>query len=191
MSSEDIAEKLSNALNDDECARVEQLIANGADVNQADAQGTRPLQHAAESGCTRCLTLLLSRGAEIEAVDKRQKKPLELAIEHDCPNIVDLLLLHGANIGTTGDDGASATIKTMLQKAQHQRHNVEATVARIMKMDEERKAKALNAERITQGVFLADGRYGAVHAGVWHLPDVESEDFAPSVRFVLHVLFQS
>ena len=67
MSPENIAEKLSKALKDNECACVEELIANGANVNQADAEGARPLQHAAGTGCMRCLTLLLDHGADIQA----------------------------------------------------------------------------------------------------------------------------
>ena len=58
---------MSKALKDNECTHVEELIANGADVNQASVKGTRPLQHAAKTGCTRCVTLLLNRGADIQA----------------------------------------------------------------------------------------------------------------------------
>ena len=61
------AEMLSKAIKDNECARVEELIANGVDINQVDAEGSRPLQHAAQTGCMRCLKLLLNHGADIQA----------------------------------------------------------------------------------------------------------------------------
>ena len=125
---------------------------------------------------------LLEANADIEVVDKEQNKPLQLAIKNDCSKIVDLLLLHNATIEKTDVDGASATIKAMLQKAQHQRAHIDDTVTRIVQMDKARKGKALNVERIKQGALLSDGAYGPVYAGVWHLPDIESEHLVPSVR---------
>ena len=65
MASENHADKLSTALKDNECAQVEELIDSGADVNQTDAEGARPLQYAAETSCIRYLTLLLNHSADI------------------------------------------------------------------------------------------------------------------------------
>ena len=67
MLPQDITKALSAALKDNECARVKELITNCADVNQANAEGMRLLQYAAETGCMRCLALLLNHGADIEA----------------------------------------------------------------------------------------------------------------------------
>ena len=77
MSSENIAEELSVALKNNECARVEELIANDADVNQADAEGLRPLQNAAQTGCMRCIELLLNNGADIRATIELWWRPDE------------------------------------------------------------------------------------------------------------------
>ena len=67
MTPQNDVDKLSKALKNNECARVEELIAKGADVNQADAEGTKPLQHVVKTGCMCCLTLLLNNGADIRA----------------------------------------------------------------------------------------------------------------------------
>lgn len=108
-------------------------------------------------------TLLLV--AIIEAVDNEQKKPLQLAVENDCSSVIDLLLQYNATVGTMNVDGVSATIRVILQKAQHQRAHIDGTVERIMQMDEERKKKVLSAERITQGILLGSGTHGLVHIG--------------------------
>ena len=127
--------------------------------------------HVAMNQCTdgnaEVVRALLAAGANVEAVDIEQKKPFQLAVENDCPNIVDLLLVHNASVEMTDVGNASATIKAMLHKAQHQRAHVDDTVARIVQMNKERKAKVLNAECITQGDPLTRDRYGLVHAGVW------------------------
>ena len=78
------AEKLSAALRNNKCARVEKLIVNGADVNQADAEGTKPLQNAAESGCMQCLTVLLNHGAGIGAT-----------VSMDAPSAVSIAAANG------------------------------------------------------------------------------------------------
>jgi 26S proteasome non-ATPase regulatory subunit 10 len=165
----------------------------GEENDIASSAGQTPLHVAANERTDRSAEIvraLLAAGADIEAVDKDQKTPLQLAVESDCPNIVDLLLQHNANVGTIDVDSASAEIKAMLHKARCQRKHAYETAVRIMK-DEERKAKALNAERIKQGmVSLGEGAYGIVLDGVWHLPDVDSDDLVPSVRVILHSRFK-
>ena len=163
-------------------------------INAVNSNGQTPLHVAMNQwtdGNVEVARVLLVEGADIEAVDKEQNKPLQLAIGNNCTNLVNLLLLYNATIGETNIDGASATIKEMLQKAQYQRKHAYDTAAHIVQMDEERRKMALNAERITQGVLLGSGTYGLVYAGVWHLPDVKSENLAPSVRFrpIVHLCF--
>ena len=99
MPSKTIAEKLSKALDDDdECVRVEELIANGVDVNEADAKGTAPLQQFAKSGCMRCLTLLLEHGAEIEATDADDVSALYNAAKHGKLEAMQFLCDRGVSV---------------------------------------------------------------------------------------------
>ena len=105
MSSEGLAEKLLEALKNNECSQVEELIANGIDVNQVDAKGTKPLQHSAKTGCTRCLTLLLNHGAQIEAVDTNGTTALTYAAHHEKRAGVQFLHDRGANAFTTDRTG--------------------------------------------------------------------------------------
>ena len=69
MTPQDYTEELVRALKRNKCARVGELIANGADINRADAKGMRPLQYAAVIGCARCLRTLLGHGAETADAD--------------------------------------------------------------------------------------------------------------------------
>ena len=93
MSPENTAEKLSKALKDNDCVQIESLIANGVDVNQIDAEGTRPLRHVAETGCMHCLTLLLNYGADIgTTATMNAPSAVSIAASNDHTDVLKCLL---------------------------------------------------------------------------------------------------
>lgn len=93
MSPKDVAGTLSEALKDNDCARVEELIADGAGVSRIDTKRMRPLRYAAESGCMQCVTLLLSRGADVQAtVSMNAPSALSIAASNGHVDVLECLL---------------------------------------------------------------------------------------------------
>lgn len=70
---------------------VELLLARGADVNLADADGGTALMCAASSGLTQIVRLLLARGADVSAKHKSGKTALQWAEAAKYEDIVELL----------------------------------------------------------------------------------------------------
>lgn len=62
-----------NAINKNNFALVEQLIQNGADVNELDSNQDAPLVMAAYKGYNQIVKLLLASGADVSAVDPGMK----------------------------------------------------------------------------------------------------------------------
>uniref|UniRef100_A0A452T7A4 Arf-GAP with coiled-coil, ANK repeat and PH domain-containing protein n=1 Tax=Ursus maritimus TaxID=29073 RepID=A0A452T7A4_URSMA len=73
------------------------LLQNGANVNQRDVQGRRPLHHATVLGHTGQVCLFLKRGANQHATDEEGKDPLTIAVEAANADIVTLLRLARMN----------------------------------------------------------------------------------------------
>lgn len=64
---------LMNAINKNDSARVQELIQQGTDVNQLEANGDAPLVMAAYKGYHEIVRLLLEAGADVGAVDPSMK----------------------------------------------------------------------------------------------------------------------
>ncbi|WP_374754515.1 ankyrin repeat domain-containing protein [Runella zeae] len=64
---------LMNAINKNNAALVQQLIENGVDVNELDANQDAPLVMAAYKGYHQIVKLLLEAGADVKAVDPGMK----------------------------------------------------------------------------------------------------------------------
>lgn len=64
---------LMNAINKNNLSLVEQLIQNGADVNELDSNHDAPVVIAAYKGYNQILKALLEAGADVRAVDPGMK----------------------------------------------------------------------------------------------------------------------
>ena len=64
---------LMNAINENNFSLAQQLIRNGADVNELDSNQDAPLVIAAYKGYSEIVKLLLESGADIRAVDPGMK----------------------------------------------------------------------------------------------------------------------
>ena len=81
---------------------VRQMLAKGADVNAASADGVTPLHVAASTGNRQIVELLIAAGAHVNASDSIERTPLSIAIENGRADAVGLLLTHDARAGKPG-----------------------------------------------------------------------------------------
>ncbi|MGH9764818.1 MAG: ankyrin repeat domain-containing protein [Blastocatellia bacterium] len=70
---------------------VEQIINNGADVNQGDEQGWTPLNFAAGKGNLPLVKLLVEKGADIFKVGRDQRTPYMIALAAGRVSVVKYL----------------------------------------------------------------------------------------------------
>ena len=93
-------------------AKVEALLAQGADVEAVDKSefgaGKTPLHIAAWRGHTAIVEALLAKGANVKAVNKDGATPLHEAAYHGHSAIVDALIAHGADVKAVTNDGRTS-----------------------------------------------------------------------------------
>ena len=98
---------------------IKQLIADGADVNAKNRDGTTPLQTAAIRGHKEFLQLLIANGADVNAKNEDRMTPLHCAaigtslnylsrggrygVDHK--EIAELLISAGADVNAQDEDG--------------------------------------------------------------------------------------
>ena len=78
---------------------IDLLLQDGAAVDAADAQGSRPLHEASRCGHLDVVNVLLAHGAKLDAkTDPLGVSALMLAIEHGHHDLVRLLVSRGASL---------------------------------------------------------------------------------------------
>lgn len=91
------------AVQKDDVAGLQALIARGADVNELDPNGDAPLVMAAYLGHTEIVRLLLDAGADVTAVDPGMKATaLHAAAYAGRTDAARLLIEHGIDIDRQG-----------------------------------------------------------------------------------------
>jgi hypothetical protein len=71
--------QLFGAVSSNDLISVERLLANGANIEAMDEEGTTPLHVATALGYTAMVKLLIARGANINAINTRGATTLTLA----------------------------------------------------------------------------------------------------------------
>ncbi|XP_073906711.1 ankyrin repeat domain-containing protein 35 isoform X2 [Castor canadensis] len=86
-----------------ECLTV--LLANGADINSKNEDGSTALHLATISCQPQCVKVLLQHGANEDAVDTENRSPLHWAASSGCASSVLLLCDHEAFLDVLDNDG--------------------------------------------------------------------------------------
>ena len=79
--------------------KLKRLIAEGMDINQANATGRTPLMAAVFYRNRRVVEELLAEGADVDAVDGVGRTALMMAINREDKDIIMLLINAGADVG--------------------------------------------------------------------------------------------
>jgi ankyrin repeat protein len=88
--------------------KAQQLLNDGAEVNDTDCFGSTPLYQAAATGHFDVVQLLLQSGASIDKTDVYGMTPLYAAAQRGHLQVVELLLHHNANPVLIDEDGKTA-----------------------------------------------------------------------------------
>lgn len=78
--------------------QIERHIYWGADINEVDPDGHRPMHVAAEQGRIAVVKMLLKHGAEIDAPDSRGQTAIQVALLSGRIQLADLLMKRGAKL---------------------------------------------------------------------------------------------
>lgn len=106
---------LSAAASQGATKAVEFLLANGANVNALDADGSTPLRNACSFGKAKGYLVaqqLIAAGANVNIVRSDDRTALKASIDGMNPDLLQLLIDNGAEV-----DGPKATDQTALMLA--------------------------------------------------------------------------
>jgi ankyrin repeat protein len=101
-----MAGSLGDAAKSGDVALVAKLLAEGADINEADTFATA-LHWAALSDHAEVVAVLAARGADLSANSDALGTPLHAAAQRDHSRVVLVLLDHGANVDSLDKDGGT------------------------------------------------------------------------------------
>eukprot|EP00747_Dinoflagellata_sp_TGD_P163062 gnl/TRDRNA2_/TRDRNA2_181359_c0_seq1.p1 gnl/TRDRNA2_/TRDRNA2_181359_c0~~gnl/TRDRNA2_/TRDRNA2_181359_c0_seq1.p1 ORF type:complete len:372 (+),score=89.25 gnl/TRDRNA2_/TRDRNA2_181359_c0_seq1:74-1189(+) len=104
---------------------VDDFIALGRGINDADSDGRTPLHFAVGRGDADSVTKLLGAGANIEAVDSKQNTALHYGCGYGRANVVELLLDKGANAQAKNENGKTPADMARLSPENPVAQNVE------------------------------------------------------------------
>jgi quinoprotein dehydrogenase-associated probable ABC transporter substrate-binding protein len=106
----DINQELGNAVTSSDVERIKFLLNRGADINRLDAQGVAPLHVAARFSNAATVALLLDRKADPDKRDNDGWTPLLHAAFRNRVEAIKLLLSRGADIEAVTREGYGALI---------------------------------------------------------------------------------
>ena len=102
------AAALLEAVKAGDTSAARQLLAERADPNDADADGTTALHWAVHGNDSELASLLLDAGARVDAANRYGVPPIHLAAENGSAPMVRALLEHGADANAVLPEGETA-----------------------------------------------------------------------------------
>lgn len=89
---------------------IQQLLADGADIEERDTQGRTALLRATLANQVAAATLLMEAGADVNAKDNIEDSPYLYAGAQGLNEILRIALAHGADLQSTNRYGGTALI---------------------------------------------------------------------------------
>ncbi len=108
-SSADVSDDFYSAIRNNDLARLQVLVRDGADVNARDKRGETPLMYAATVGSLDAMKLLIAKGADVNAQTTTSGATALIWSATDLAK-VKLLVEHGANVNTATERGRTALL---------------------------------------------------------------------------------
>ena len=106
--------RLIDAVKSTDAKQVRALLAQHADVNAADADGSTALHWAAQRDNLEIADLLLAAGANVKAATRYNITPLSLACTNGNAAMIEHLLKAGADPNGTSEEGQTALMTAAL-----------------------------------------------------------------------------
>ncbi len=135
------------------------LVQNGADVNQADGDGTTALILAAEMGDKAALALLLVAGADVNRADKKGETALTKAAEKGCEAVVNQLIKSGAHVNQANNCGVTALMKAVNKESEDTVKVLLKSGAKVNQADHEGATAHLYGVANCMGVYAFNSTY--------------------------------
>ncbi|RYG08421.1 MAG: ankyrin repeat domain-containing protein, partial [Chitinophagaceae bacterium] len=124
---------------------IKHFIAEGVDVNQADAEGNTVLMNAAMSNRdTAVFAILLPKVKNINAANAKGLTALTMAVNSNSASIVNLLIDKGASLSSVDKDGNNLAYYVIQSYAPDNGRQAPGTQSRAQEFDQ--KLKALQAK---------------------------------------------
>ena len=98
---------LHEAVREGDLKLVENLLSEGANVNEKDEDGETPLHWSAQEGHADVSKVLLENGANVNAVNKVRETSLHCAADYGHIDVMKLLMMNGANVNALDEDDES------------------------------------------------------------------------------------
>ncbi|MCH7870031.1 MAG: ankyrin repeat domain-containing protein [Myxococcales bacterium] len=92
------AASLARSAKKGDLAKVEALIAAGADLDKPDSRGNTPIYHAASKGHADVVEALAQAGADVDSENGFGSTPLHIASYEGHVEVIRVLVTYGANI---------------------------------------------------------------------------------------------
>jgi ankyrin repeat protein len=107
--SADPSDDFYSAIRNNDLARLQTMIRDGADVNARDKRGETPLMYAATVGSVDAMKFLIAKGADVNAQTTTSGATALIWSATDLAK-VKLLVEHGANVNTATERGRTALL---------------------------------------------------------------------------------
>jgi len=112
--SSSLGQRLIDAVKKDDGRAVSTLIAQHADVNATEADGSTALHWAAQRNNVEIADLLIAAGANVKAASRYNVSPLSLACTNGNAVLIAHLLKAGADANATSEEGQTALMTASL-----------------------------------------------------------------------------
>ena len=170
---------LREAVETGDLERVHEVLAQGADPNNVDGDGTPPLHIAASAGNAELAGVLLASGAVVDLPEANDgATALHVAARYGHHDTVQTLLVYGANVGATTNGGI--TPLHMAAQAGHSR-----VIELLLASGADPEQAETEAGRTALHLSATEGHHDAARLLIWSGADPNRGDNAGLTALIL------